>query len=48
MKYQFILERHVRYSVGNQCRVLEVSRSGYYQWRQQEMRLVACGRTWNF
>jgi transposase InsO family protein len=35
MKYHFILERHVRYSVMNQCRVLEVSRSGYYQWRHR-------------
>jgi transposase InsO family protein len=32
MKYQFILERHVRYSISLQCRVLAVSRAGYYQW----------------
>ncbi len=37
MKYQFIYERHVRYSVENQCRVLEVSRSGYYQWRHHKI-----------
>jgi putative transposase len=37
MKYQFILERHVRYSVVNQCRVLEVSRAGYYDWRVREL-----------
>lgn len=34
MRYRFIFEKHVRYSVGNQCRVLEVSRAGYYQWRK--------------
>jgi len=37
MRYQFILERHVRYSVQNQCRVLEVSRAGYYHWRRHEI-----------
>jgi len=35
MKYRFIFERHVPYSVGAQCRVLAVSRSGYYHWQQQ-------------
>jgi transposase InsO family protein len=37
MRYQFIYERHVRYSIGNQCRVLAVSRSGYYQWQKPEL-----------
>jgi putative transposase len=37
MKYQFIFGKHVRYSVENQCRVLAVSRAGYYQWRKQEI-----------
>ena len=37
MKYQFILERHVRYSISNQCRVLRVSRAGYYHWCQKEV-----------
>ena len=35
MKYQFIFDRHVRYSVSLQCTVLEVSRAGYYQWRKR-------------
>ena len=35
MKYQFIFEKHVRYSVSLQCAVLEVSRAGYYQWRKR-------------
>lgn len=37
MKYQFIFEKHVRYSVSLQCAVLEVSRAGYYQWRHREV-----------
>jgi putative transposase len=37
MRYQFIFERHVRYSIPNQCRVLEVSRAGYYRWRRHEL-----------
>ena len=35
MKYQFIFDKHVRYSVLLQCDVLEVSRAGYYQWRKR-------------
>lgn len=38
MKYQFILERHVPYGVSIQCRVLRVSRAGYYQWCKQHDR----------
>jgi transposase InsO family protein len=37
MNYHFILERHVPYSVSIQCRVLAVSRAGYYQWRGKEV-----------
>ena len=37
MKYQFIRERHVPYSVSIQCRVLAVSRAGYYHWCKQEV-----------
>ena len=37
MKYQFIFGKHVRYSIENQCRVLAVSRAGYYHWRKQEI-----------
>lgn len=37
MKYQFILQRHVRYSISNQCRVLQVSRAGYYHWCKKEV-----------
>jgi transposase InsO family protein len=36
-KYCFILERQVRYSIEDQCRVLKVSRSGYYRWRTAEI-----------
>ena len=35
MKYQFIFGKHVRDSVSDQCRVLAVSRAGYYQWRKR-------------
>ena len=35
MKYQFIFDKHVRYSVSLHCDVLEVSRAGYYQWRKR-------------
>jgi hypothetical protein len=37
VKYEFIYQKQVRYSVSDQCRVLEVSRSGYYAWRRQEI-----------
>lgn len=37
MKYQFVFDRRVRYSVADQCRVLRVSRAGYYQWRRHEI-----------
>lgn len=35
MKYQFIFGKHVPYSIENQCRVLAVSRAGYYHWRKR-------------
>jgi putative transposase len=35
MKYQFIFERQVPYGVSIQCRVLAVSRAGYYQWTKR-------------
>ncbi len=34
MKYQFIAEHAQQYRLRTLCRVLEVSRSGYYAWRQ--------------
>lgn len=37
MKYQFIYDKHVRYSVSLQCSVLRVSRSGYYQWLTRDV-----------
>jgi len=36
MKYQFIFDKHVRYSVSLQCAVLEVSRARYYQWLKRD------------
>lgn len=42
MKYQFIFDRHVRYSVSLQCEVLDVSRAGYYQWRKRGLSNRAC------
>ena len=35
MKYQFIEDHRVAWSATIQCRVLEVSRSGYYAWRKR-------------
>ena len=32
MKHQFIQERRTQFRVAVMCRVLEVSRSGYYDW----------------
>lgn len=42
MKYRFIFDRHVRYSVVLQCDVLEVSRAGYYQWRTRGLPKREC------
>lgn len=38
MKYRFIEKHQPRYPVERQCRVLEVSRSGYYAWRVRQRR----------
>lgn len=37
MKYQFIEEHRDEYPVRLMCQVLEVARSGYYQWRKQPL-----------
>lgn len=37
MIYQFIFQKQVRYSIGDQCRVLGVSRAGYYRWRRHDI-----------
>ena len=36
MRYRFILEHAAVWPVEAQCRVLEVSRAGYYKWRNRE------------
>jgi transposase InsO family protein len=36
MKYRFIEKHQYRYSVGSQCQALDVSRSGYYAWRDRQ------------
>jgi len=37
VKYQFIEDHRAQYPVTLMCRVLEVVRSGYYQWRTQPL-----------
>ena len=52
-KYNFIKAHQNEFSVVTQCRVLEVSRSGYYEWLrhplsgrdQENRRLLALMRT---
>jgi putative transposase len=41
MRYRFIREQHDWHSVRTLCRVMRVSRSGYYDWRKRE----PCKRT---
>ncbi len=36
MKFRFVQEHRETFRVGMMCRVLKVSRSGYYAWRQRE------------
>ena len=36
MKYRFIEAHHEEYAVKVMCRVLKVSRSGYYDWRKRK------------
>ena len=35
MRYQFITEQQAHFSLAALCRVMEVSRSGYYAWRKR-------------
>ena len=36
MRYQFIREHEREYSVQRMCRVLDVTRSGYYAWQPEK------------
>ena len=35
-RYEFIEEEKASFSVSSMCRALEVSASGYYDWRSRE------------
>lgn len=37
MRYVFIEEHRTAWPIAIQCRVLAVSRSGYYEWRRRPM-----------
>jgi putative transposase len=37
MRYQFIREHQEEFSVQRMCRILEVTRSGYYSWKPEHM-----------
>jgi putative transposase len=36
MKYAFIEKNQQFYGVGAQCKILEISRSGYYAWQKRK------------
>ena len=36
MKFRFVQEHRETFRVGMMCRVLKVSRSGYYAWRRRQ------------
>ena len=35
MRYEFIGQHHTQFRIAVLCRVLRVSRSGFYEWRQR-------------
>ncbi len=37
MRYQFIREHHKEFSIQRMCRILEVTRSGYYAWKPEQV-----------
>ncbi len=40
MKYAFIREHASRWPVAHQCRVMEVRRSAYYDWRDRPCKVI--------
>src|SRR5690606_18303661 len=44
MRDAFIEEHRTTWPIAVQCRVLEVTRSGYYAWRQRPPSATACRR----
>ena len=43
MKYPFIEDHREQWPVSVQCRVLQVSRSGFYAWSSREQSGATCG-----